>query len=142
MNTCTYTDITAQQGKTYYYKVGVRASTEVFSSTSVKFSNEASINIPAAGQPTYEDLDFNKDGRVEITVSGSDLLGSDGTLFTQHFGTTTSSPNWDAAYDLNADEKVDSEDFLILADLLASACSTINVDLCPTGRCEVVEAHV
>ena len=49
-NTCSYTDTTAQQGKTYYYKVGVRPSTEVFSSTSVKFSNEASINIPAAAQ--------------------------------------------------------------------------------------------
>src|SRR3989344_9531971 len=137
--TCTYTDAPAQQGKDYTYKVGARLSTTSSpSDDSVKFSNKASINIPAAGQPTYEDLDFDKDGRVDITVSGSDLLGSDGTLFTQHFGTITSSSNWDAAYDLNADEKVDSEDFLILADLLASACSTINVDLCPTGRCEVV----
>src|SRR3989338_7180544 len=49
-NTCSYTDTTAQQGKTYYYKVGVRSSTEVFSSTSVKFSNEASIAIPAAAK--------------------------------------------------------------------------------------------
>src|SRR3989344_4957224 len=138
-DTCTYTDTTAQQGKTYTYKVGVRASTEAFSGTSVKFSNEASINIPAAGQPTYGVLDFNKDGRVDITVSGSDLLGSDGTLFKQHFGTITSSSNWDARYDLYADGKVDSDDFLVLADLLASACSTINVDLCPTGRCEVVQ---
>jgi len=137
-DTCTYTDTTAQQGKTYTYKVGVRASTEAFSGTSVKFSNEASINIPAAGQPTYGVLDFNKDGRVDITVSGSDVSGTDGTLFTQHFETTTSSSNWDAAYDLNADGEVDSDDFLVLADLLASACSTINVDLCPTGRCEVV----
>src|SRR3989338_3059128 len=48
--TCSYTDTSAQQGKTYYYKVGVRPSTEVFSSTSVKFSNEASIAIPAAAQ--------------------------------------------------------------------------------------------
>jgi len=138
-SSCSYTDTTTQQGKTYTYKIGVRASTEVFSSTSVKFSNEASINIPAAGQPTYGVLDFNKDGRVDITVSGSDLLGSDGTLFTQHFGTITSSSNWDARYDLYADGKVDSDDFLVLADLLASACSTINVDLCPTGRCEVVQ---
>ena len=50
-NICTYTDTTVQQGKTYYYKVGVRASTEVFSSTSVKFSNEASIAISGTTQP-------------------------------------------------------------------------------------------
>src|SRR3989344_2465564 len=135
-DTCTYTDTTAQQGKTYTYKVGVRASTEAFSGTSVKFSNEASINIPAAGQPTYGVLDFNKDGRVDITVSGSDLLGSDGTLFTQHFETITSSSNWDAAYDLNADGKVDFDDFLVLADLLPSegqaALTDITVNVAST----------
>src|SRR3989338_1390452 len=224
-NTCTYTDTTLQQGKTYYYKVGVRASTEVFSSTSVKFSNEASIAISGTTQPAcgsitdiylcsdnddrctwdtttnhcvdktteqpsgqpasavcntypaaqcpadkckpigsgctdkicsdyssvtcptdkcqregdsckekpttgsaaftaeYGDLDFNQDGGVDVTISGSDTLGSDGVLFTQHFGTTTSSSNWDVRYDLNKDGKVDINDFFIIGDLLSQTPS-------------------
>src|SRR3989344_3014110 len=47
-SSCSYTDTTAQQGKDYTYKVGARLSTTSSpSDSSVKFSNEASINIPS-----------------------------------------------------------------------------------------------
>src|SRR3989344_559436 len=47
-SSCSYTDNTAQQGKDYTYKVGARLSTTSSpSDSSVKFSNEASINIPS-----------------------------------------------------------------------------------------------
>ena len=64
--------------------------------------------------------DFNGNGQVEITVGETtgELTGADGLLFKNHMGTTEAGGgNWDATYDLNADGKVDFDDFLVLADL-------------------------
>ncbi len=201
---CSYTDNTAQAGKSYTYKVGVRTSSELYYENT-RFSNEVSVSIPAtvtteqaisegrvvgecaptkplkwdgvgwiddcnicgcggsescnpstgscsgsvagktcnqltpaecntqssrcqivgsactdktAPQATYNDLDFNNDGGVDIVLSGSNAYGADGLLFTQHVGTTTSSSNWDARYDLDRDGDVDYDDFYKLAELL------------------------
>src|SRR3989344_1458710 len=42
---CSYTDSTAQAGKTYNYKIGVRASSDSYSRD--RFSNEVSVSVPA-----------------------------------------------------------------------------------------------
>src|SRR3989338_6777820 len=44
---CSYTDSTAQAGRTYNYKIGVRANTELYYETT-KFSNEVSVSVPSA----------------------------------------------------------------------------------------------
>jgi len=139
---CSYTDSTAQAGRTYNYKIGVRANTELYYSDAVKFSNEVSVSVPVGREATYEDLDFNGNGVVEITVSGSAVSGADGVLFTQYVGTTTTSSNWDARYDLTKDGRVDFDDFFKLSELVASRpqleCNTYNAQTCPLDRCEVV----
>lgn len=63
-------------------------------------------------------FDFNNDGKIEIIFLNNSLRGTDGILFIQHFGLTRQSQKWDSSYDLNKDNKINYDDFFILADFL------------------------
>ena len=62
---------------------------------------------------------FNGDGAVDY---------DDFFLFADHFGITSESPNWDAAYSLDDDGDVDFDDFFVLANLFNSVDRTDEPD--------------
>ncbi|MBS3156484.1 PKD domain-containing protein [Candidatus Woesearchaeota archaeon] len=88
--------------------------------------------------------DFNGDGRIEITVEegSQSLSGVDGVLFTQHVGTTTSSANWDALYDLNGDGRVDLDDFYVLSDLFGVVEERTNFNSQTGNRISLVDSKI
>jgi len=51
--------------------------------------------------------DFDRDGKVDF---------SDFFLFADHFGETSASPGWNAAFDLSGNQLVDFADFFLFAD--------------------------
>src|SRR3989344_6030030 len=142
---CSYTDSTAQAGRTYNYKIGVRANTELYYETT-KFSNEVNVSVPSAApalttaqictQKTTQTL-CNQDTRC--TWSTADNICETKTTTTEAIKGDFNNDNCvtqedadalraklgssDSTYDLNGDGRVDADDFFLQSDFFGK-CST------------------